>query len=145
MKPSKKIVLFTALAALFSFQAKAQCKRFTKKNCLPALTPFVYNGQLTSALMSPGETAEIVMTFTPGHNYRLLFCGQEVIGNLLFKIMDKNHKVIYERKKADEKPYFDFNVTSTQQFIIEVYIPEKETPNGLVPSGCVSLMVGYKS
>ncbi len=145
MKPSKKIILFATLFALFSFSTQAQCKRFTKKNCLPVLTPFVYNGQLTSAFMSPGETAEIVMTFTPGHDYRILFCGQEVIGNVLFKIMDKNRKVIYERRKPEQKPYFDFNVTSTQQFIIEVYIPSKETPNEIVPSGCVSLMVGYKN
>ena len=129
---------------MLAFSAQAQCKRFTKKYCLPTLTPFVYNGQLTSALMAPGESAEIMMTFTPGHDYRLLFCGQEVIGEVMFKIMDKNRKVLYERRKPEQKSYFDFNVTTTQQFIVEVYIPNKEIPNEIVPTGCVTLMVGYK-
>jgi hypothetical protein len=144
MKNNKAIILIL-LSVLISISAQAQCKRFTKKYCLPELTPFVNNGQLTSALMAPGESAEIVMTFTPGHDYRLLFCGQEVIGDVMFKIMDKNHKVIYERRKPEQKAYFDFNVSSTQQFIIQVYIPEKDTPNEIVPSGCITLMVGYKS
>ena len=144
MRPSK-IFIITTLSLFTFFTSHAQCKRFTKKNCLPVLTPFIYNGQLTSALMAPGESAEIVMTFTPGHDYRLLFCGQEVIGDVMFKIMDKNHKVIYERRKPEQKAYFDFNVTTTQQFIIEVYIPSKDTPSEIVPTGCVTLMVGYKS
>ena len=143
MKLSKAFI-FSSLSLLLAFSSQAQCKRFTKKFCLPVLTPYVYNGQLTSALMAPGEAAEIVMTFTPGHDYRLLFCGQEVIGDVMFKIMDKNHKVIYERRKPEQKAYFDFNVSSTQQFIIEVYMPQKDTPSEIVPTGCVTIMVGYK-
>jgi hypothetical protein len=38
-------------------QIHAQCKSFTKRKCLPHLAPYMNNGQLNTATMSPGQTA----------------------------------------------------------------------------------------
>ena len=67
------------LATIFSVASYGQCKRFTKKNCLPDLAPFTHNGQLTSAVFNAGETADIEMTFNAGKEYRIIACSQEVM------------------------------------------------------------------
>ncbi len=147
---SKNITPFLVVLLLsFSVNAKAQCKRYTKKNCLPALAPFTHNGQLTSAQMAPGESAEISLTFNAGKDYRILVGAQEMIGQVQFKVLDKNHKVLYESdaKEKTQIPCWDFNVTTTQQLFVQVIVPEMEKSNqqnNIVPFGCVSILVGFK-
>lgn len=141
---SIKIIFGLGLIVL-SINASAQCKRFTKKNCFPSLDPFIHNGQLTSAYMTPGDSADVLMTFNAGKDYRLIVCSQ--VGEVKFNVLDKKRNVLYQSKKGDTNPTWDFNVTNTQQFIIQILVPKEEKSNqktNLVASGCVSLLVGFK-
>jgi hypothetical protein len=138
-----KIVLFLLVMACVSSESFAQCNAFTKKRCMPSLTPYVHNGQLNSANMGAGETAELELTFYSGQEYRVLLCGQEILGDISFKLKDKNSKVVYDSKEAKSNQ-FDFNVKSTQQLTMEVVVPENKTPNNLATSGCISVLVGFK-
>jgi len=143
----KKIVapfLFLSVILGISTASLAQCNGFTKKKCIPLLTPFIHNGQLNSASFMPGENAELLMSFYSGQEYRLLISGQEVLGNIQFKVMDSDRKLLYDNKEHGNVKYWDFNVKSTQQLIVEVIVPEQKVDNNLTQSGCVAVLVGFK-
>lgn len=141
------IGLLILATALFSVDAQAQCKGFTKKYCLPTLNPYVHNGQLTSALFTPGDSADIEMTFNAGKEYRILVCSQDMIGKVQFKVIDKTRKILYTSDENTTNPFWDFKVANTQQLIVQIIVPKAEEKNSftkLTPSGCVSLLVGFK-
>ena len=151
MKSLNKYILPFCLlfsVVLFTTNANAQCKRFTKKNCLPSLKPFTHNGKLTAAVFNPGETADLEMTFNAGKEYRVLVCSQELIGQVQFKVLDKTRKILFESEEGEENPFWDFKVKTTQQLIIQITVPEQEDQKNrlaqLTPNGCVSIMVGFK-
>ena len=48
-------IVFFSLFTFTSIYANAQCKGFTKRNCLPELAPYMSNGQLNAAQFVPGE------------------------------------------------------------------------------------------
>jgi hypothetical protein len=132
---------------LLSIDTNAQCKRFTKRNCVPSLAPFIHNGQLTSAVFSPGETADIEMTFNAGKEYRIIVCGQEMLGNVQFMVLDKSRKVLYKSGEDETNPSWDFKVAKTQQLIIQIIVPKVDQKNQLTqltPTGCVSILIGFK-
>ncbi len=140
---------FSAIFAVLILSAgavSAQCsKSFVKKQCMPKISPFTSNGQLNSTVMLAGQTAELMLNFSAGLNYRLLICSQEVLGAVEFKLMDKDRNVLFHNMQAKGKPdFWDFNVKTTQQFIVEVTIPVPTKTNGIIPSGCVSVLVGFK-
>ncbi|MCO6499408.1 MAG: hypothetical protein J5I47_03405 [Vicingus serpentipes] len=141
------LVFIGSLLLLSTLDSAAQCKRFTKKYCLPSLAPYIHNGQLTSTYMIQGDSAEVLMTFNAGKEYRILICSQEMIGNVQFKVLDKKKKVLYTSEEDDVNPFWDFKVTNTQQLFIHITIPEKEKTTKMtemVAQGCVSLLVGFK-
>jgi hypothetical protein len=132
---------------VLTLDANAQCKRYTKKYCLPSLSPFMHNGQLTSAVLNPGESADVELTFNSGKEYRVLVCSQEQIGNVQFKILDVTGKVLYESDPEEQNPHWDFKVTHTQKFTVQLLVPAMKKDiqkTNLVPNGCVSLLVGFK-
>ena len=63
MKPT---TLLLALVTLLAVQANAQCRTFTKKNCLPTLDGYVQNENYNSAVLIPGDEAELELTFLAG-------------------------------------------------------------------------------
>ncbi len=137
----------TLVLLVSSNNANAQCKSYTKKHCLPSLSPYIHNGQLTSAVLSPGDAADIDLTFNAGKEYRILVCNQEQIGNVQFKILDQSRKVLHESDPEETNPSWDFKVENTQQLIVQLKVPKMEKSNqknNLVPNGCVALLVGFK-
>lgn len=140
-------VVLVAVLITFTFDTKAQCKSYTKKHCLPSLTPYIHNGQLTSAVLNPGDEADIDMTFNAGKEYRILVCNQEQIGDVQFKVLDQTRKVLYESDPEQTNPYWDFNMENTQNLIIQLTVPKIDKSNQmtrLTPNGCVALLVGFK-
>lgn len=134
-----------ALAFTFSVNnASAQCKNFTMKKCMPGLAPYLHNGQLNSTTLSPGESAEMQMTFYSGQEYRLLICGQEILGTIAFKVTDMDKKPLFDSREHDNATSWDFKMTSTQQIVIEVIVPNSKNSNDITQSACVSMLVGYK-
>lgn len=146
---SKALQLTLLLFVLGSFvnEADAQCKRFTKKNCLPSLAPYTHNGQLTAAVFNAGESADIEMTFNAGKEYRIIACSQESLGDVQFMVLDKTRKVLYKSEEGATNPSWDFKVANTQQLIIQIVVPKTDQKNQLAqltPNGCISLLVGFK-
>lgn len=136
-----------AVAFLFVFclanVSSAQCKSFAKKKCVPQLAPYVNTGKMNSAILRPGDKAELMMTFSSEKDYRLLVAGMDNI-KIRFKVMDTDKNVFFDSKK-DNKNYFDFNVASTQQLFVEIECEDVETLSGITPEGCVAILTGTKS
>ncbi len=122
----------------------AQCKLFSKKQCIPELLPYNHNGQQNNVTLMPGEKAELLMTFYAGQDYRLMVCGQPILGDIKFKVKDKERKEIYNNSTAALSSIWDFKVASTQQLILEVEAPETDSKTRLMESGCISVLVGFK-
>ncbi|MFT4779982.1 MAG: hypothetical protein ACI923_002525 [Flavobacteriales bacterium] len=139
-----KIILPVLL--MLPLMSQAQCRSFTKKKCLPELEGYVQNDNFNSAVLIPGDEAELLLTFYAGKEYRLLVCGHPVLGDLEFEVLDTDDEVIYtnidEEIKADSK--FDFKVATTQQLIVRIRVPEAESSSTLIHEGCVSVMIGSK-
>ncbi|MFQ5335014.1 MAG: hypothetical protein ACE5DN_02960 [Flavobacteriales bacterium] len=131
------------LMMLTASSAWAQCKSFSKKKCLPTLSPYIYNGQLNSAILFQGENAELLMTFYSGQDYRLIVCNHDVLEGTYFEVKDTDGNLIYSSMEH-ETNIWDFNVRSTQQFKINVIIPKPDALSDLLASGCISVMVGFK-
>lgn len=141
----KSIVL--ACVAFMPVVVYAQCKGFTKKACIPLLSPYTHNGQLNSAVLAEGETAELLLTFYSGQNYRLAVCAQEKIGDIVYRLLDTKRNVIFDNSTKEHAPTWDFKVQNTQQIIVEINVPKGDETGkavAMVPTGCVSIIVGFK-
>ena len=142
----KKILFIILTLSVFlgtSQQAAAQCKKFTKQECLPNLKPYTYNGQLNSAILAEGDVAELLLTFHKGQKYRITVCNQEIIGDVQFKIFDTKKNLIFDKSKHTGQSYWDFMSNSTQQLIIQVTVPEEKPKNEIIKTGCVTILVGF--
>ncbi len=139
------IKILFAFIFVFTFvnQSQAQCKGFAKKKCTPQLSPYVNSGKMNSAILRPGDKAELMMTFNSEVDYRLMVCSMDNI-NVSFKVMDTDKNVFFDSKK-DKKIYFDFNVASTQQLFVEIDCQDVESLSGITPEGCVAILTGTKS
>jgi hypothetical protein len=140
---AKKVVLICSLVALPTVGTFAQCKGFVKKQ-MTKLSPFIHNGQANSSVLLSGDHAELTLTFYSGQTYRLLVSSQESLGDVFFIMRDANKAQIFSSKEQGKFDFRDFTVESTQQMTIEIMVPNADIPSGLVPSGCVSVLVGFK-
>ena len=142
-----RIILIGAITLLFATLSEvegfAQCKGFVKKQ-IPKLAPFIHNGQINSSVLLSGDHAELTLTFYSGQTYRIMVSGQETLGDVFFIMHDASKSQLFSSKDQGKTDYWDFTVESTQQLTIEVMVPDVDAPSGLVPSGCVSILVGFK-
>lgn len=138
-----KVIL--PLLLILPLMSSAQCRSFTKKKCLPQLEGYIQNDNFNSAVLIPGDEAELLLTFYAGKEYRLLVCGHPVLGDLEFEVLDTDDEMIYNNTgKSGEDNMFDFKVSSTQQLIVRIRVPDTESPSTLIHEGCVSVMIGSK-
>jgi hypothetical protein len=141
----KLVKILLPLIMLVPLTSWSQCRSFTKKKCLPMLEGYIQNDNFNSAVLIPGDEAELLLTFYAGKEYRLLVCGHPVLGELEYEVLDTDEETIYSSGKSDNADnIFDFKVATTQQLIVRIRVPEGENPSALVHEGCVSIMVGSK-
>ena len=140
---SKFIALFIVAQVALGVVAYGQCKNFAKKQCIPALAPYVQTGEFNSAIFSPGESAELQVAFNPGHDYRIMICSEAMIGEITLKVYDASNKLLYTSKNSSENKW-DFNVASAQTLTIQVEVGKNTNPNKIVPQGCVTILMGMK-
>jgi hypothetical protein len=142
----KLVKILLPLLLLAPLAMQSQCRSFTKKKCLPELEGYIQNDNFNSAVLIPGDEAELLLTFYADKEYRLLLCGHPVLGDLIFEVLDTDEEMIYSSEQTDKADpnVFDFKVATTQQLIVRIRVPESESPTTLVHEGCVSVMIGSK-
>jgi len=136
-----KILLLVAFVTPLALNA--QCGRFTKKKCLPMLEEYLPNENFNSAILMPGDEAEINMTFFAGQAYRLFVCNEEILGDVQYKVLDLNDKVVFDSATTEDST-FDFEVASTVKMKVQISVPEGGATHNLTPQGCVTVLLGYK-
>jgi hypothetical protein len=129
---------------ILPFASFSQCNVFVKKKCMPKIQPFTNNGQMNTSMVEAGQSTRLDLTCYSGQDYRILVCAQEILGEVTFKVFDATRKVIFESKDHDNTDFWDFKSRSTQQLTVEVNVPKSDNPSSVPPSGCVSVMVGFK-
>jgi hypothetical protein len=141
---SSKAFIAISIIALSATSVCAQCASFVKKKCLPKISPFTQNGQMNTSTLTSGQKTSLNLTFYAGQDYRILVCAEAHLGVVSFKVLDLQQKVVFDSQKNDSPDFWDFKVKNTQQFIVEVQVPESESTSSVLPTGCVSIMVGFK-
>jgi hypothetical protein len=141
----KKLILSLLAIVLFSL-AYPQCKNFVKKKCLPSLTPYVTNCQISTANLSPGDHAEIPVSFFENTSYRIIVCGQEILGKINYKLLDANKNVVFDNSQYDFANSWDFSSTSNQSLTLVLDVPSDKSDNHsqMMHTGCVSIIIGFK-
>jgi len=140
----RNLSLIILLSLLIPIGINGQCRGFTKKTCRPQVEPYIHNGQMNSAVLFPGDSADIMLTFYSGQQYRLVICAEEQLGDVSYTVSDIDRNVIFDSEKSDNKA-FDFKVESTQQLVVSVEVPDSENTHDIDFQGCVAILVGFKN
>lgn len=130
------------LVFLLPLMADAQCRAFTKNQCLPLLEGYVQNDNYNSAMLVPGDEAELLLTFYGGKEYRMVVCAHPILGSVDFEITDTSGESIFKGNSASTGT-FDFKMTNTQQLIVKLRVPAQKSSVS-AHEGCVSVMLGSK-
>ena len=137
MKPT---TLLLALVTLLAVQANAQCRTFTKKNCLPTLDGYVQNENYNSAVLIPGDEAELELTFLAGIDYRVAVCAHPVLGAVEFEVLDEQNIRVWSN--SDGADHLDLRVENAQRLKFKVRVPD--TDAAILHEGCVSILLGSR-
>jgi len=139
------IILVTALLSVaFTTESRAQCLKFTKNTCAPKLDPYIFNGQMNSALLNEGDIAELVLTFYADQEYRVMICAEDQLGDVYFKLRDTQDKILFDNSEHKMAKFWDFTSNTTQQIIVEIEVPEGDIDAEKLKNGCVAILVGFK-
>jgi hypothetical protein len=142
---TSKSILHAAILGAFLVVAgdvQAQCRSFAKNKCVPALAPYKFNESFNSAQLAPGEEAEVNLTFYSGQDYRVMVCAHPILGEVNWKLVDNNNKIVFESLADEPKPNFDLKVATTMQMKLVVWVPT-QAKSEMVHVGCVAIMVGF--
>lgn len=142
MKKIISVLSAVALCLAVNFGAEAQCKTFIKNECKPKLAPYIYNGQMNSAVLNQGDMAELMLTFYSNQDYRIVVCN-DGLGDVTFRLLDLQGKELFTNADHNYTDTWDFSTNSTQLLTVEVSVPENTTDEE-PKSGCVSILVGFK-
>lgn len=142
MKRIFRILAMATVCMMIQANVQAQCKTFIKNECKPKLDPYIYNGQLNSAVLNQGDIAELMLTFYSNQDYRIVVCDDN-LGDVTFRLLDVEGKELFTNADHGYTDTWDFSTNSTQLLVVEVSVPENTT-NEDTKSGCVSILVGFK-
>jgi hypothetical protein len=142
----RPVLVKTILAGAFlviAGAAHAQCRSFAKNKCVPELAPYKFNESFNAAQLAPGEEAEVKLTFYSGQEYRVKVCTHPILGEVNWKLVDENNKIVFESLADNPKPHFDLKAASTVPMKVVVWVPTRDTGD-MVHVGCVAILMGFK-
>jgi len=134
-----RIILTSIFFSLLAISGSAQCDTIAKA-CFPHISDqYISDGQLYRALLYDDQVAEFSTTFYGGSTYRLAGCSGFEDGNLIFSVFDEKRNLLFTSSEYNNTPYWDFEITSTMQVIIEAQLDMNK-----LNSGCAVLLLGFK-
>lgn len=139
----KKLLYLFGFALFFvstsQTKAIAQCDTIATICSQNFTKEYLSDGQEYRALLIQEQTAEFHLTLYGGSIYRFGACSGLDSGNLIFRMYDEERNEIFSNKEHDITPYWDFEVKSTLDVIIEANLNQDK-----LSSGCAVLLVGFK-
>jgi hypothetical protein len=137
MKITNKIL--AAAFVLISSISFAQCDTIASICGIHITDGFISDGQIYRSLLIDDQIAEFHTTFYGDTKYRIAACSGTTDGNLLFRVFDDERNLIFTNEEYLNAPYWDFEVKSTFNCVIEAQLD----PTSL-SSGCAVLLIGFK-
>lgn len=134
--------LITLLSIFFLFSNKelsAQCDTIASICSQNFTKEYLSDGQEYRALLFEEQTAEFHLTLYGGSVYRFSACSGLQNGNLKFRLLDEEMNELFSNADYDVAPYWDFEVESTLDVIVEGNLNLDR-----INSGCAVLLVGFK-
>jgi hypothetical protein len=141
----KSIVLCFLFGILLNTSVFGQCKAMVKKKGLPLIAGYKLNGKMNTAILSPGEVAEMNVTFNQGSQYRIAVVSEDNLKDVQFRLLNQDKIEIFDSFKQSKTRTWDFKSETTQSFIIEVTIPPSASKSPIEQTGCVSILLAYKT
>lgn len=138
---TKRIFPFFIFISLciFSTDLVAQCDTIATVCSKNFSKEYLSDGQEYRALLIEEQTAEFHLTLYGGSIYRFGACSGLTDGNLIFNVLDEERNPIFSNADHQLLPYWDFEVNSTLDVIVEANLNLEKTS-----SGCAVLLVGFK-
>lgn len=133
------ILILVLFAFVFSNELKAQCDSIANICAQNMSKEYLSDGQEYRALIFDEQTAEFHLTLYGGSIYRFAACSGFTNGNLKFRVLDEEMNELFANTDYSIAPYWDFEVTSTLDVIVEGNLNLDK-----VQSGCAVLLVGFK-
>ncbi len=139
MKSLLSIISLFCLTLVFAPQeANAQCDTIATVCGNNFSKAYLSDGQEYRALLFEEQTAEFHLTLYGGSIYRFAACSGLENGNLKFRLLDEEMNELFSNADFDNAPYWDFEVESTLDVIVEGNLNLEK-----VSSGCAVLLVGF--
>lgn len=133
---SKLFFIATALW-LVNDVAIAQCQA-TVREAINKLSPFSFNGQVNNVSLKAGKQAELHLAFYKGYTYKIQVLAEEQHNaRVSFKVLDANHKEIYNSNTGTQTDSWTFYSNSPQELIVVVSTTEKS-------KHCAVVLVGVQ-
>jgi hypothetical protein len=143
MKTAFFIVAFIGFG--FISNTYSQCRNMVKKKGFPLIQGYKLNGKMNTAMLSPGESAEMNITFNQGAQYRIAVVSEDNLGDIQFKLLSQDRIEIFDNFKQEKVKTWDFKSETTQSFILEVMVPALLKKQAIEQTGCVSILMAYKT
>lgn len=141
----KRLILLVSIVFILPFwneagsSALAQCDTIAMLCAKHISRDFISDGQQYRALLLGEETSEFHATFYGGSTYRIAGCSGLSDGNLIFRLFDEERNLLFSNSDFKNTPYWDFEVKSTLNCIIEAQLDPT-----LLNSGCAVMLIGFK-
>ena len=97
--------------------------------------------------LSLEKKAQIDLNFNKGLSYRVLVCADEYLEGLNYSISDKATNQLYHSDTLkDVSSVMDLKVKQSGPLTLNINVPKpaKKNATGIVRSGCVTILVGFK-
>jgi hypothetical protein len=137
-------VFFSVLAVQTVY---GQCDTIAKVSAgkyLSGKSKFISDGQEYRALLIDNEIAEFNTAFYGGSTYRIVAWTGLNEGNLLFRVFDSEHHLLFSNSDYKNAAYWDFKFKSTVNCTIEAQLLHSNGTTG-ASSGCAVVLIGFKN
>jgi hypothetical protein len=87
----------------------------------------------------------MIMNFNSGQSYRIIVCGEGVLGPVEFVVKDVSGTILFSNKKQEVfTDSWDFSMDQTMQLTVSVKVPDQVDKTLFNTEGCVTVLVGFK-
>ena len=136
-----KAISATLLAALLvmwpvASSLRAQCDKLAQR-CEDELLDYLSDGQYYRAVVKDAGEASIKVTLYEGFRYRFVVCNDRPGAKVNYRVLDGRKAEVFRSMGAKDGDSWDFELESTDNFVIKTSIPNN------VGAGCIVFSVGY--
>jgi len=135
--PSLLPALSTLILLIGAAEADAQCRRFARQRVISTLDAGQTLSQITSGMMSRGESASAVLEIEEAGTVDLILSTHRELGSVSYSVVDARGKKYGEGQVQGPQERISIDVQEDTDLI--VHIKSERTTNAYIPLGCVAL------